>query len=100
VSRAETQESIQRQIRAEKAGALRHAFERLEGALAALAAHDARHGAAAGEARRLLLEEAGERLWFIVIQREAMGLRRHDVLYDVLKIPGEVRLAMGPRARR
>jgi len=99
VSRAETQESIQRQIRAEKAGALRHAFERLEAALAALAAHDAR-GGGAGEPRRLLLEEAGERLWFIVIQREAMGLRRHDVLYDVLRIPGEVRLAMGPRGRR
>ena len=99
MSRAETQESIQRQIRAEKAGALRHAFERLEAALAALAAHDAR-GGGAGEARRLLLEEAGERLWFIVIQREAMGLRRHDVLYDVLRIPGEVRMAMGPRGRR
>jgi hypothetical protein len=52
------------------------------------------------ERRRELVEDAGERLWYVVIQREAIGLRRHEVLYDVLRIPGDVRGRMGPRRRR
>jgi hypothetical protein len=102
--RRETQEALEREILGEKAGALARAVERLEAALAELARHDAEVGGCAlgagrGERRRDLLGEAGERLWFVVIQREAMGLRRHEVLYDVLRVPAEVRGAMGPRRR-
>jgi hypothetical protein len=105
VSRAEAQETIQRQIRGEKASALARAVEQLEGALGALAAFEAALAAgaappAAAEQRQDLLEEARERLWFVVIQREAMGLRRHEVLYEVLSVPPEVRRTMGPRRRR
>jgi hypothetical protein len=100
----EAQDLLEQEIRSEKAGALARAVERLERALAALAQHDAEvsAGASAGAAqrRRDLLEEAGERLWFVVIQREAIGLRRHEVLYEVLRVPQDVRRAMGPRRRR
>jgi hypothetical protein len=104
VARADdVQDSIQEQIRSEKIGALRRATDRLERALERLAAFDAGAAArwqpAAPERRADLLAEAGERLWCLVIQREAMGLLRHEVLYDVLRIPGEVRRAMGPRRR-
>jgi hypothetical protein len=100
----DVQDTIQEQIRAEKVGALRRATDRLERALELLSAFDAETGAsrqpAAAERRADLLGEAGERLWCLVIQREAMGLLRHEVVYDVYRIPPEVRRAMGPRRRR
>lgn len=104
-SPSDVNDSLQEQIRAEKVGALRRAVERLEAALQALAAFDSKQAGASGLASRAeqradLLAEAGERLWCLIVQREAMGILRHDVVYDVLRIPGEVRRAMGPRRRR
>lgn len=100
----EAQDAIQRDLQAERAGALARATERLESALIELAAAEARGAAAptpaARELRREALQHAGERLWFLVIQREAVGLCRHEELYEVLRVPGEVRAAMGPRPRR
>jgi hypothetical protein len=93
VSHAETQLAIEREIARERAGALARAFEALEGALRELRA-------AGGPARQDWLEEARERLWFLVVQREAIGLTRHEVIYDVLRVPREVRGAMGPRPQR
>jgi hypothetical protein len=95
----QTHQAIQQEIRAEKAGALARAVEALEAALADLARAEAGPGGDAA-ARERLVGEAGERLWYVVIQREAMGLRRHDVVYDVLRVPAAVRRAMGPRRRR
>lgn len=92
-------DAVAREIRAEKAGAMARAVEALERALSVLAAHDAAPGAGREAIRRDLLHEAGERLWFVVIQREAMGLTRHEVVYDVLRVPPEVRRRMGPRPR-
>lgn len=93
---AEAQRVIENEILGERAGALSRAVEALERALHDLA------GAAGRQARlrEHLLEEACERLWFVVVQREAIGLTRHDVLYEVLRVPAEVRRAMGPRRRR
>jgi hypothetical protein len=91
----ETHEAIVREIRSEKAAALAHAVEALEEALAALRALDGAPSPARAEA----LAVAGERLWFVVIQREAMGLLRHETLFDVLEVPAAVRHSMGPRAR-
>lgn len=92
---AEAQRVIDQEILGERAGALARAVEALERALRALA--DA--GALQHRVRQPLLEEAGERLWFVVVHREAIGLTRHEVLYEVLRVPGEVRRAMGPRRR-
>ncbi len=100
----EAQDAIQRDLQAERAAALARATEQLESALAELAAADAASVAeptpSARELRREALRHAGERLWFLVIHREAIGLRRHDDLYEALRVPREVRAAMGPRPRR
>ncbi len=93
-------EATLRDLRAERASALARATERLEAALAALAEADqalaAAPTAAARELRREALAHAGERLWFLVVQREALGLYRHEPVHEVLRVPREVRAAMGP----
>jgi len=101
VAQGDANAAIEKEIRSEKAGALARALEALEAALEALEAL-ARFDAAprAGPAAAIradLVADAGERLWFLVIQREAMGLMRHDVVYEVVRVPVEVRRAMGPR---
>lgn len=101
MTHSETHAAIEKEIRAEKAGALARALEALEAALEALARFDGRSQRASVAAMRAeLVADAGERLWFLVIQREAMGLLRHDVLYEVVRVPAEVRRAMGPRLSR
>ncbi len=92
MERREAQDLIEREIVGERAGALSRAVEALEDALQAFRV-------ATAASRAALLEEAGERLWYVVVQREAIGLTRHEVLYDVLRVPGEVRRAMGPARR-
>jgi hypothetical protein len=89
VASPKAHDAIREEILGEKASALGRAVRALEAAVAAWRA------APAPEA----LAEARERLWFVVIQREAMGLRRHEVLYEVLDVPDEVRRLMGPRRR-
>ena len=89
---AESQRAIEKEILGERAGALSRAMEALERAL-----HDLANG---GVGLDDLLEEARERLWFVVVQREAIGLTHHDVLYEVLRVPAEVRRFMGPRPAR
>jgi len=86
-------EFIEKEIAGERAGALARAVEALEKAIVAF--QEAR-----GALRQHLLEEAGERLWFVVVQREAVGLTRHEVLYETLRIPAEVRRVMGLAPRR
>jgi hypothetical protein len=88
----EAQKFIEKEIAGERAGAMARAVEALERAL-----RDLRSAGAA--TRELVLEEARERLWFVVVQREAVGLTRHEVLYEVLRVPAEVRRAMGPARR-
>ncbi len=104
-SDAEVQASLDEQIRSEKVAALRRAVERLEMALERLARLDAGFAATApppdaAERRADLVADAGEQLWCLVIQRETMGLLHHEVVHDVLRIPGEVRRAMGPRPHK
>jgi hypothetical protein len=88
----EANEAVRKQIIGEQTSALALSMRTLEAALVELAE-------AAPEVRWDALAEAAERLWFVIVQREAMGLLRHDVLYEVLRVPAEVRLRMGPRAR-
>ncbi len=91
----DSQDFLEREIAGERAGALARAVDALEKAIAAFLTHGGR-----GAMRQHLLEQAAERLWFVVVQREAMGISRHEVLYDVLRVPAEVRRAMGPAPRR
>jgi len=99
----EAYQAITQEILSERASSLARATARLEEALADLARLEAALAVAPTPARRAAREEAvahaGERLWYVIIQREALGQRRHEVLYDVVRVPGEVRARMGPRRR-
>jgi len=94
----------ERDLHSERAAALGRASRELEAALAAYAA--AEDACAADPSpgtrahRQAALAHAGERLWYLVIQREAIGLRRHDELLEGLRVPHAVRAAMGPKPKR
>jgi hypothetical protein len=96
VGSGDVQRKIEQEIAGERASALARVTEALERALAELARFD---GAPEHRVRQHLLEEAAERLWFLVVHREALGLTRNDVVYETLRVPAEVRRAMGPRRR-
>lgn len=52
-------------------------------------------------ARRLeLVEEAGERVYFVMIQREAMGLRCFEEFFEDYEIPDELRTRLGPKRNK
>ncbi len=50
--------------------------------------------------RSELLDEAGERVYFVVIQREAMKLSCFEEFFQDYEIPDEVRTRLGPRRRK
>jgi hypothetical protein len=47
--------------------------------------------------RSALVDEAGERVHFVIIQREAMQLSGADQFFEDYEIPREVRERLGPR---
>ena len=50
--------------------------------------------------RSELLEDAVERVYFVVIQREAMKLSGYEQFFDDYQVPGEVRTRLGTRRRK
>jgi len=50
--------------------------------------------------RSELLEDASERVYFVVIQREAMKLSCFEEFFEDYEIPDEVRTRLGPRRQR
>ncbi|HET8723941.1 MAG TPA: hypothetical protein VFM53_07005 [Anaeromyxobacteraceae bacterium] len=100
--------SVEEELHGERARALGQTVRALEDALAALAAADRAPAPATGPRRPRgghrvrddLVAEAAERLWFAVVQREAMGLLRHDGFLQDLGVPTEVQRRIGPRRRR
>jgi hypothetical protein len=98
---------IEQELLAEKASALARAGEGLSAALAGLARADAALAAATPDQRtalharrRELRDVAAERLWFLLVQREAIGLVQHEAMLREQRVPAEVRLLAGPRPRR
>ena len=88
------------EIAREKASALGRLGRRLEAALAALAAFDARADeermpAQRHERRDALVAEAGHILWCFIVQREACGLRDSNRAMRDYGVPNEVRARMG-----
>lgn len=69
--------AIEQELKAERAASLGRAGAALE---RALEAWRARPGADT-------LREAQKRLWYLVVQREAMGLRKHREIYDAYGVP-------------
>ena len=49
--------------------------------------------------RAALVEDAAERVYFVVIQREAIKLSRSEEFFDDYEVPEEVRNCLGPRRR-
>lgn len=49
--------------------------------------------------RTVLLANAVERVYFVVIQREAMNLSGLEEFYEAYAVPGEVRERFGPRLK-
>jgi hypothetical protein len=93
------------EILQEQASALGRLGRGLEAALAALRTFDDAHlrADAAGseapskqrQARRGLVDAAGEALWMFVVQREACGLRDSRNVMRDYKVPAEVQERMG-----
>ena len=83
--RADDLPALSHELMQERASALRTCTERLETALAQLAAADPE-----GREWRALHREAQRLLWNLVVQRESLGLHRHDTVYEVLGIPAWV----------
>lgn len=91
-------DALQYEILQEKAAVLARLGRKLEAALARLAEWDAAHGPSADHAaadRDRLVAEAGEALWYYVIQREVLGLGSMEAVLRELQVPREVRLRMG-----
>jgi len=83
-------EEVRVEILAEKVQSLSHATHLLEEAL-----YDLEHVPAAR--REVVLAEAAERFWCLIVQREAIGITHHQDLIEVLRVPREVMARMGLR---
>ncbi|MCB1235956.1 MAG: hypothetical protein KDM91_12880 [Verrucomicrobiae bacterium] len=81
------------------------ACRKMVAALDALAAFDRQAGAAKSKApvendrRTVLLDEAAERVWFVLIQREALELSTTERFYEDYEIAAEVRTRLGRPGR-
>jgi hypothetical protein len=98
---------VEKELQAEKAAALGRAGEALAAAMAALHKVEAALAAAGPEdkpalrvRRRELREIAAEKLWYALVQREAIGIFQHEGMLREHRVPPEVRLLAGPRRRR
>ena len=98
---------VEQELLAEKASALARAGDGLSAALDALFRADAALAAATPDERpalktkrRELRDVAAERLWCLLVQREAIGLLQHEAMLREQRVPPEVRLLAGPRPRR
>lgn len=85
---------IEVEIQGEKAKALGRTARAFEQELDRLLTFEARlSGLSLRERAKLepehqaLRGRAARRLWFLIVHREAIGLRRHESLYDVYQIP-------------
>lgn len=85
----------------EKASTLARMGAKLKIALDALSAYDAAHPKRPDDAERAdLVADAGEMLWYYVVQREVCGLRDTQALMRSLNVPREVQLKMGMRRKK
>ncbi len=90
------------EIRQETAAAYFAACKKMVASLEALKAFDQAHPSPTRDQgqithRARLLEEAIERVFFVVIQREAMKLSGYEQFFDNYEVPDEVRTRLGTR---
>ncbi|WP_257453937.1 hypothetical protein [Archangium lipolyticum] len=89
--------AIEVEMQSEKASALRRVASRLEALLVELAETEKALWGLSGQARerivarhRELRAEAEKQRWYLIVQREAMGLRHHGDIYELYRLPGPV----------
>jgi len=90
------------EIRLETAATYFAACRKMVASLEALKAFDSAVAASIPNpeevARRAeLLAEAAERVYFVIIQREAMKLPVYDDFFENYEVPAEVRARLGPK---
>src|SRR5215471_6974859 len=87
-------DTLEFEIAQEKAAALGRLGRGLEAALAALRSFDDAQGPAAScENRRCrdeLVAQAGQALWYLMVQRDACGLHNNNALISDYGVPREV----------
>jgi hypothetical protein len=89
--------AIEVEMRSEKASALRRVASRLESLLKELEETERALRARSGLERarfvarhRELRAEAEKQRWYLIVQREAMGLRHHGDIYELYRVPEAV----------
>jgi hypothetical protein len=97
---------LESELAQERAATLGRLGRRLEKALAKLRAYDEAQQESEtsaptrnNSARRELVLDAGEALWYLVIQRELTGFRENRTLMRDYGVPNEVQACMGLRPR-
>jgi hypothetical protein len=100
MSRSDTRryhDALLQELAGERVAALTRIARTLEGLIAELVDLRLRVSSARGEERRLAVERyravrgrALEYRWYLEVQREAMGLRRHRALDEHYLIPGPI----------
>jgi len=93
--------TLELEIGQEKASALGRQGRRLETALAVLRAYDSAHPQEAAaqrsdRGRAGLVADAGEALWYLMVQRDACGLYGNSALIADYGVPPEVVNCAGP----
>jgi len=92
------------EIQQETAAAYFAACKKMVASLEALKAFDLAPASSTRDSEQItrrskLLEDAVERVYFVVIQREAMKLSGYEQFFDNYEIPNEVRTRLGTRRR-
>jgi Na+/phosphate symporter len=89
--------AIEVEIQSEKASALRRVASRLESLLVELVETEKAVRGLSGPSRERLVArhqelraEAEKQRWYLIVQREAMGLRHHGDIYELYRLPGPV----------
>ena len=93
------------EIQQEMAGAYFAACRKMVDSLEALKAFDQAVASSTRDNEQIrrrseLLEEAAERVYFVVIQREAMKLSCFEKFFEDYEIPDEVRTRLEPKRRK
>ncbi|ATB27505.1 hypothetical protein [Melittangium boletus] len=90
--------AIEVEIRAEKASAMRRVAQKVESLLAELKKiEDASLGTQGAERARhvarhqTLRAEAEKQRWYLIVQREAMGLYHHGDIEELYRLPNPLR---------
>jgi hypothetical protein len=93
------------EIQQETAASYFAACKKMVNALEALQAFDRAVASSIRDSEQItrrseLLEDAAERVYFVIIQREAMKLAGYEEFFEDYGVTGEVRTQLGPKRRK